>query len=418
MTVLLNFIFSTFLAAFIQIKGINMVLETLKKIEDAVKKRPEELETARKNGIKVVGWFNYNIPEEIIHAMGLIPIRLGTGGDEKLVEIGARYISTKNCVFAREIVGLFAQNQDPYIKNSDLVAVDATCLQTYRVAELIKYYFKVNTLVLGVPRNFFSAGGQEYFWKELESFTQKLEKFAGTKLDIYKLTESIKLYADIRKSIEELYGYQALELSLIKWREVFDVVHAGYYLDREKYLSLMHELLSELKEEHEDPLAGELNERSRILLSGSIIPPGDTKLIDIIEDVGGRIVGDDLWSGLNPTLNVNIKEASIRAIADAYINRVPHGALPYLDLKTDGRLKNLKEQIKKYRAQGVIYHTLRYCDPFTFKASETKSVLNKEGVPLLEIHTEYSRSDVEAIRTRAEAFVELVKNKNLLEVNA
>ncbi len=392
-----------------------MVLGTVEKIYRAVKDRPDELALAREKGEKVVGWFNYNIPEEIIHALGLIPIRLGTGGDDRLVEIGARYISTKNCVFTREIVGLFAENQDPYIKNSDIVAIDATCLQTYRVAEIIKYYFKVKTIILGVPKNFSSPEGREYFLKELEFFTKKLVEFAGRKLDNDKLAESIILYASIRKSIKELYKYQAINKSSIKWREVFDVVHAGFYLDRDKYLSLLQELLDELKEKHGEPVIKNLNGDARILLSGSIIPPKDTKLIDIIEQVGGRIVGDELWSGLNPSLNVNIKEPSVKGIADAYINRVPHAALPYLDLETDRRLKNLKQLIKDYRAQGVIYHTLRYCDPFTFKAGETKDVLKNEGVPLLEIHTEYAGSDVEAIRTRAEAFVELIRNKNLVE---
>ncbi|HEX3048605.1 MAG TPA: 2-hydroxyacyl-CoA dehydratase family protein, partial [Bacillota bacterium] len=60
---------------------------------------------------------------------------------------------------------------------------------------------------------------------------------------------------------------------------------------------------------------------------------------------------------------------------------------------------------------GVIYHTLRYCDPFSFKAGETKEVINQAGIPLLEIHTEYAGSDYEAIRTRVEAFVEMIKNK-------
>lgn len=397
---------------------MRMVLETLKKIEEAVKERPQELAEARKKGEKVVGWFNYNIPEEIIYALGLIPIKLGIGGDDRLVEIGGRYVSTKNCVFTRELVGLFAENQDPYIINSDLVAADATCLQTYRAAEVIKYYFKANIIILGVPRNFYLPEAQEYFEKELEYFTNKLEEFAGNKLDNNKLAESIKLFNNIRKNIKELYKYQAADKPSIKWREVFDVVHAGYYLDRTKYLSLLEELLKELSEKHGKPGIGSLNGDARILISGSIIPPKDTKLIDIIEQVGGRIVGDDLWSGLNPSLNVNIKEASIKGIAQAYINRVPHAALPYLDLETDGRIKNMRQLIRDYKAQGVIYHTLRFCDPFSFKAGETKDLLKNDRIPLLEIHTEYAGSDFEAIRTRAEAFVEVLKNKNELEVEA
>ncbi len=391
-----------------------MVLETLKKIEEAVKNRPQELAEARKKGEKVVGWFNYNIPEEIIHALGLIPVRLGTGGNDKLVEIGSRYISEKNCVYTRELVGLFEQNKDPYIINSDLVAIDATCLQTYKVGELIKYYFKVNTLILPIPRNFYQPEAHEYFEKELEFFTQKLEEFAGNKLDTNKLAESIKLYKNIRKAVKDLYKYQAADKSPIKWREVFGVVHAGNYLDREQYLSLLQELLKELKEKHGKPEIGSLNGDVRIFLAGSIIPPRDTKLINIIEEVGGRIVGDDLWSGLNSFLDLNIKEPSIKGVAEAYINRVPHAAQHYpLSLETDRRLNNMKQLIGEFKAQGVIYHTLRFCDPFTFNANETHDVFKKEDIPFLEIHTEYSGSDVEAIRTRTGAFLELIKNKNI-----
>ncbi len=394
-----------------------MTLETLSKIREAVEKRPQELVQLRKNGVKVVGWINYNIPEEIIYALGLIPIRLGSGGDESLVEVGGRYISKNNCVFVRETVGLFAKKQDPYIQNADLVAVDSSCLQIYRLAEVIQHYFKVNTLILGVPRNFYLPEGKVYFEKELEYFVTKLETFAGAKLDEDKLLEAIQLYNGIRKAIQNLYTYQAADNQAITWKEVFDVVHAGFYLDRAQYLSLLNELLTELKQ-HGKPVIGQQKGNARIFLSGSIIPPKDTKIINIIEQVGGRIVGDDLWSGLNPYLGIDIKEPSVKGIAEAYINRVPHGSLPYLDLDSDKRLKNLKQLIHEFQAQGVIYHTLRYCDPFTFKTLETKDVLQKEGIPLLDIHTEYARSDTEAIRTRIETFVEILKNKHPLEIEA
>jgi benzoyl-CoA reductase/2-hydroxyglutaryl-CoA dehydratase subunit BcrC/BadD/HgdB len=56
-----------------------------------------------------------------------------------------------------------------------------------------------------------------------------------------------------------------------------------------------------------------------------------------------------------------------------------------------------------------VYHTLRYCDPFSFKALETKQVLAGRDIPFLEIHTEYAASDTEGIRTRIEAFLELLE---------
>lgn len=394
-----------------------MTLQTLGKISEAAARRPQELAELKADGGKVVGWLNYNIPEELIYALGLTPIRLGNGGDESLVEVGGRYISKNNCVFVRETLGLFAKKQDPYFQSADLVAVDSSCLQIYRLAEVVEHYFKVKTAILGVPRNFYYPEGQEYFEKELAFFTKKLEAFSGTKLDKDKLLETIQLYNGIRASIQTLYTYQAADNPAITWKEVFDVVHAGFYLDRAQYHQLLNELLAELAATGK-PTIGKQRGNARIFLSGSIIPPKDTKLISIVEQVGGRIVGDDLWSGLNSYIGVNIKEPTIKGIADAYVNRVPHGALPYLDLESDRRIKNLKQLISSFQAQGVIYHTLRYCDPYTFKTLETKEVLQKIGIPLLDIHTEYARSDLEAIRTRIETFVEILKSKHSLEIEA
>lgn len=392
-----------------------MALTTVHKIIDRVAKRPEELVAARAKGDKVVGWLSYAIPEEVITALGLIPIRIGTGGNDRLVEIGSRYISTKNCVYVREAVGLFAENKDPYIVNSDVVAFDATCLQLFRTAEVVEHYFKVKTLVLGVPRNFYWPEAKEYFFRELEHFTAKLEDLAGTKLDPARLAASIELHNGIRASLRELYRYQAGDNALISWTQTYDVVHAGYYLDREEYAILLQELLSELKDKQGEPVLGQTFGEARIFLSGSVIPPKDRKLIDIIEQVGGRIVGDDLWSGLVPSLNLDIKEPTLKGIANAFLSRVPHAALPYLDLDSDERLKNLKAQVGVFNAQGVINHTLRYCDPYTFKAGETKDQLKQIGIPMLEIHTEYAGSDFEAIRTRVEAFVEMLKNLDYQE---
>ncbi|MDT3425358.1 benzoyl-CoA reductase/2-hydroxyglutaryl-CoA dehydratase subunit BcrC/BadD/HgdB [Paenibacillus forsythiae] len=388
-----------------------MTLQSVELIRKRVAERPAELAEARTNGQKVVGWQGYNLPEELIYALGLIPVRIGAGGDDRLVEIGARYISTKNCVYVRETVGLFAENKDPIVQNTDFLAFDATCLQTYRTAEILEYYFNKEVVVLGVPRNFYWPEAQVYFTKEVEHFTGRLEELSGARLDHDKLAETIELYNRIRGAIVEIYEYQAERERLISWEETYDIIHAGYVLDRKEYLRMLEGTLRELQEAQGRP-APEEEDEARIFISGSVIPPGDKKLIHIINAVGGRIVGDDLWSGLIPYLDVHIGENTVEGVALAYINRTPHGALPYLELETDKRIKRLKELVKNYKAHGVIYHTLRYCDPYSFKAKETKDVLAAEGIPLLEIHTEYSGSDYEAIRTRIEAFVEMLKIRN------
>lgn len=392
------------------------MLSNLTKIEEAVKARPEELARARQGGHKVVGYFCSYIPEEIIHALGLIPLRLEYGGDEYLVEVGGRYISKNNCVFIRGMMGLFLEGKDPFVKNSDMLAVATSCLQIYRLAEVVNYFLGVPYEVLGVPRCFYLPEAKEYFQKEVENFTRKLEAFAGKKLDEGALRESMGLYREIRKTASEIYRFQAQDPAPINWRDVFSIIQAGFCLDKEYYLSCLQGLLAELKSPKEMPPQSDntaMAEKPRILLSGTIIPRGDNKLIDIIAEMGGRIVADDLCTGLRFITDVEAKDFSLAGIADAYLDKIPCASLPYpFPLETDRRLANLAHLIEVYRVEGIIYHTLRYCDPFTFKALETKNFF-ADKVAFMEIHTEYARSDIMSVKTRVEAFMELIHNLRL-----
>jgi len=389
-------------------------VKSLQAVKERLKQRPEELRKAKEAGAKIIGWCGYNVPEEIIYALGYVPLRLAIGGDDRLVEIGSRYISTKNCVFTREIIGFIEQNTDPFLQSVDAFVFDSTCIQMYRVAELVEFFFHKKVFILGVPRHFDWHEGEEYFAKEAEDFTRKLAELTDTTLDLQKLSEAVELYNGIRKTLKEIYEYQAGIRNAITWEEVFDLIHAGYYLDRREYLGLLKQVLEELRASQAKILIDKDDGDARIFISGSVIPPGDRKLIELITSVGGRIVGDDVWTGILPYLDVHIRESTVRGVVLAYLKRTPHAALPYMDLDTDKRVKKLGELIESYQADGVIYYSLRYCDPFTFKAKETKDILAKKNIPFLEIHTEYAGSDYEAIKTRIEAFVELLDCRKLV----
>lgn len=384
-------------------------MKVLQEIRQKVENRPAELAQLREQGKIVIGWSGYNLPEEYLYALGVVPVRIAYGGDEKLVEVGARYVSARNCVYIRELLGLIAENQHPVVRQIDAYAFDATCLQTFRAAELVEYFFGKEVFILGVPRNFNWKEAQTYFAREAEHFVELLEKKVGAKLEPEKLKQAIALYDQIRQRITALFELQ-VDSTDLDWLEVNEIIQAGYTLDKREYLELLDKAVAEAgqykKKVPDDGIA-------RVFVSGSLLPPGDHKLVDIITDLGGKIVGDDLWSGILPYLELEIDEPTVAGVALGYLNRTPHAALPYLELKTDRRLQKLQELIRSTKADGVIYHTLRYCDPFSFKALETKQVLAESDIPLMEIHTEYAGSDVQAIRTRVEAFLEMLLNKKI-----
>jgi len=392
-----------------------MTLPTLQRIADAVAARPAELAALREEGTLVAGYFCCNIPEELVLAAGLVPVRLGRGGDDGLVEVGGRYISHQNCPFVRQNVGAFAteaatpgEASDPWVANTDVVLAAATCPQMFRLAEVIEHFFHRRVEILGVPRNFTSDNGHAYFRAEMADLATRLAKITGNAITSERLGETVALLAGIRTSIKALYRAQAQRPDVLSWRQTFETVRAGFYLDRWRYAALLEDLLAEAEAAVATPASADDDGRVRLFVSGTVIAPGDTKIVDLIEGLGARVVGDDLCTGLRPFLRLEVAEPSIDAVADAYLDRVQCAALPHLSLEDDRRLANIEESYGATGAEGVLYHSLRYCDPFAFKANETKRFLGK-GVPFLEIHTEYASSDTEGIRTRINAFIEMIE---------
>lgn len=61
------------------------MIKSLSKLETLLKDREKEIRRLRQNGIKVVGYVCCKTPVEIIHALGLLPIRLGRASEEDMV---------------------------------------------------------------------------------------------------------------------------------------------------------------------------------------------------------------------------------------------------------------------------------------------------------------------------------------------
>jgi benzoyl-CoA reductase/2-hydroxyglutaryl-CoA dehydratase subunit BcrC/BadD/HgdB len=62
-------------------------------------------------------------------------------------------------------------------------------------------------------------------------------------------------------------------------------------------------------------------------------------------------------------------------------------------------------------ADGVIHYALQFCTPYMVEAYKVKKTTEKQGTPFLRIETDYSMEDFGQLKTRIEAFVELIKEK-------
>jgi benzoyl-CoA reductase/2-hydroxyglutaryl-CoA dehydratase subunit BcrC/BadD/HgdB len=73
------------------------------------------------------------------------------------------------------------------------------------------------------------------------------------------------------------------------------------------------------------------------------------------------------------------------------------------------RLDNIVAMAKDLRADGVVHYSLSFCQPYAIESFKVERALKKAGIPMLAIETDYSMQDVEQLKTRVEAFVEMLK---------
>ncbi len=374
--------------------------KSLKKLEALIEARPDQLSKQKAAGQKVVGFFCSYVPLEIIHAAGMTPIRLNNGGDVEVSAIGNTYLSSCSCPYVCSCVGAKQKGDNFYFEAVDVVADAPSCLQMKRVLEVWGKYFNTQIIHIGLSRKYYTPEGLRFYKDSLRYFVKELEAISGNKITRERLRESVELFNSIRRYQRRLY--QALNTTALTWSALIKFIQAGNILDKVDYLELLKSLFEEVTRHGE---AKQTGPPLRILITGGMLASGDNKLINIFHGLEMDFTMDELCNGSRSTF-IDIKTASIEAIAAAYLENVPCGALPHPDLETDPRVKHIENLIKQYNVNGILYYTLRFCDAYSFKLKELKKHMQNLDIPILHLHSDYSDSDIGQIKTRVEAFKE------------
>jgi benzoyl-CoA reductase/2-hydroxyglutaryl-CoA dehydratase subunit BcrC/BadD/HgdB len=148
----------------------------------------------------------------------------------------------------------------------------------------------------------------------------------------------------------------------------------------------------------------------RILLTGSPIVFPNMKIPLLIEETGGIAAADETCMGERgmwdpPVITDNSFDGMMRALANRSLRPCP--CPTFAD--NNQRLFRLRQLIRENQIQGVIYHVLRGCLVYDFEYRRIEEELGRLGIPVIRLESDYNEEDVEQLRIRIEAFIELIK---------
>jgi benzoyl-CoA reductase/2-hydroxyglutaryl-CoA dehydratase subunit BcrC/BadD/HgdB len=348
-----------------------------------------------------VGIFCPYTVEELIDAAGFQPVRLIPRKTE--IRRADAYMPNNICSYLRHILdaGLSGELED-----FRCIVFNHSCDGSRRTKDVFGAYLKnIETVFVDLPKKRDELSIQ-YFTGQLKGFRTFLEELRGEAISDSAISDSISRYNENRRLMLKLYEAIAAPVSPLSAEEIDIILELNATLSKARANKLLLETMELVEANGRSLTKGDPPRKvdaKRIFLSGNVF--NALPLTKFLEACGGQVVGDDFcFGGRYSQVAVAEGVEPLRALAEGYLNRVPCGRME----NYDERFQFLLDEMGRKKAQGLIYTSLKFCDNFLIDYPSLKKVLEARDIPSLFLEGEYFSFGGGQVKTRVEAFLELL----------
>ena len=362
-----------------------------------------------------IGIYCMVVPEELIYAAGAIPIRLCAGCFEAS-QLGEDWVPRDGCPLVKSSLGFSAQKGLEVFDQCEAVIVPTTCDAKRKFGEELSAFKDVWMLELPHIKN---AAFSRRIWNEqMYALKGQIEAYVRNngggrkKITSGNLGRAIKNSAGAQSEIRTLLSLRQSKKPVIWGRQAMMVLNTYAYVPVKEWTEALALLNKELMQRRDRGESVCSEKRPRIMIAGSPVIFPSMKIPSLVEEMGGVVVCDESCVGdrymYDPVGNTerNLRD-QLAGIASRYMAPC---VCPSFS-PNDDRLIIIKRMVSDYGVDGVLYHVLKGCIVYDFEVHRLENALKGSGIPLLRIETDYNPEDVEQLRTRIEAFIEMLKSR-------
>ncbi len=335
----------------------------------------------KNSGGRVIGYTCSYLPEEILHAAGILPYRMRGYGAESTV-IGDTYFGPFICSHPKCLLQLAGEGRYNFL---DGAIVTPGCDSMRRLDECWRKSGEDNSGTLpgffhhfGVPHKV-TDYSIRWFIGEIENLIRALENHFSVSISDDRLHGSIRLYNKSRELMSDFEELRSGETPRVSGSESLAVALAGSAIPREEYVMLLEERVKIAK------TAVGITGKKRILLAGSA--SDDPALVDLIEGKRAMVVADTSCYGIRYGADMVDEDIPPReALARRYLER---SLCPRMFGEYRRRLDEMREIIERRNIDGVIMQNIRFCDLHGTENGLLERDLEKIGIPAMRLEREY-----------------------------
>lgn len=361
--------------------------------------------------MKSIGTLCVMVPAELVYAAGAMPVRL-CSGSYTAYSIGDDYIPRDACPLVKAVMGFGKIKALPAFDSCSLLVAPVTCDCKKKLAGVIDSV--VNTIPLHVPPLKKDDADTEVFLQELYRLIPILENETGRQVTAKSLAEGINMVGNAQYEMSEFLKYRKHAPALMSGTQVMAVMNAYSYMPANMWAEQMHRLNEEMKLRLEQGHFVSRKNQPRILVTGSPIAFPNIKVPLLIEEMGGVLAADETCMGERGLYDpVSVIDASFDGMMRALASRYTKPCTCPVFVDNSQRIYRIRQMIRENKIQGVIYHVLRGCLVYDYEYQLMEEAMGKMDIPIIRVESDYNEEDVEQLRIRMEAFIELIKLKEL-----
>jgi len=368
--------------------------------------RVKELMDAKTKNKKIIGTFCVYISDEIIVALDAIGVGLcgGTNFSNYAIE---GVLPVNLCPLIKSAVGFKLGKICPYFQSLDLLIGETTCDGKKKAWEILAKV--TNMYVMEVPQCKDRPQASELFFKELKALVKKLEEITGKKLTVDNLRPAMEKIEKKRDQLRRVYETRKADPPPISGKDALLVSQITFYDDPDRQIQMVGKLADGLEQRIRKGEGVVDKNTPRILIAGTPMAIPNWKLHHIVETSGAVVVVEETCTGTryfagDLKITGNTIEELLQNVADRYLEVNCACFSP-----NDARVEDIKKLINDYKVDGVILYTLSFCTPYEVEAMSIQNLLKEGHIPVISITTDYSSEDAGQLKTRVEAFIEMIK---------
>lgn len=376
------------------------------KIEKQFKEYGSRAKELSREGRKIIGYVCSFVPLEMIAASGAIPFRV-RGNIQEPITLGDTLLETIVCPYYRSCFDLSIKGRYEFLSGLVIPHACDSMVRSYSVWSYslpYPYFHFVNVPTVCEESSF------EFFEEELKNFKRSLERLMGGRsIREEDLSKAIQLYNQNREKIRALYELRKSDPPLLSGTELTMALTVGSGLPVEESNEWFDQVMKAVKGRNSSPLS----KGPRILIDGACID--HIELVKLVEELGGNVVADTICNGARDSFPKTEESGNpIQALAHRYLDKLncpkTYRANKAGTFEGDiaNRFGDIGTYAKEFRVEGAILYVYKYCDPFGFEVPARKAYYQLIRVPMLHLEDTYSTGNLGQLRTRIQAFLEMI----------